>query len=93
MTEFLLPRHLRKRKRAIYSRAHRALGDLIEALRDIREFTETTKPLYDELGDKAWPTDRAIDALLSNLRSLNVRQGTMPVEDVLSIFNNMSEEI
>lgn len=93
MTDFLLPRKERRRKRAIYARAHKALADLTEALRDIREFTHDIKPLYDALGDKAWPSDNAIRHTLENLRILEIRQDKRSVEDIIAAFNNIAEEI
>lgn len=93
MSDFLLPRSARRRKRAIYARAHKAHHDLVEALRDIRDFTAFIKPLYDELGDKAWPSDNAIQHTLHNLESLDIRQGSRSVEDLISAFNNIAEEI
>jgi hypothetical protein len=93
MTDFLLPRKERGRKRAIYARAHKALADLTEALRDMREFTHDVKPLYDALGDKAWPSDNAIQHTLDHLHHLELWQGGRSVEDILSAFNNIREEI
>ena len=93
MTDFLLPREHRKRKRAIFAKAHRAFGDLTEALRDMREFVGDIKPLYDHLGEQAWPDDRAIKNLQRDLARLRLEQGGVPIDDLLSAFNNMREEI
>ena len=93
MTKFLLPRELRKRKRAIYAQAHKALGDLKEALRDMHEFTEEVRPLYDHLGDAAWPDDNAIRVLLESLNSIELTQRSKNLDDILAIFNHMREEI
>lgn len=93
MTDFLLPRNKRKAKREIYARAHRALSDLKESLRDMREFVDDIKPLYDHLGDRAWPDDNAIRTLLESLKCLEITQKGRNLDDVLAIFNHMREEI
>lgn len=93
MTEFLLSRADRRQKRAAYARAHKAYGDLLEALRDIREFTEKVKPQYEALAERAYLETERADLVLRRLKPLRIEVNGLTMEDVLSVFNNMREEI
>ena len=93
MADFLLPREHRKRKRAIYARTHKALADLTEALRDMREFYCDITPLYQHLGDEGYPDIDHVDFVCRNLRKIRLTTADVPVDDILSVFNNVREEI
>jgi hypothetical protein len=93
MTEFLLHRDKRKRKRAIYARAHKALHDLQESLRDMREFVGDIKPLYEHLGDAGNREVQVMSLLQRRLKLMTIKNNEIPVNELLSLFNNTREEI
>lgn len=93
MNEFLLPRDKRKRKRAIYAKAHKALGDLQEALRDMREFASDIKPLYEDLEGDGISDVQMLSLLQRRLKSLEIMNNGTLIHDLLSCFNNTREEV
>lgn len=93
MSDFLLHRDTRKRKRAIYARAHKALGDLQEALRDMREFSGQIKPLYERLEGDGVSEVQMLSLLQRRLKTLEIVNNGMSIHDILSTFNNTREEI
>lgn len=93
MSDFLLLREKRKRKREIYSRANKALGDLTEALLDMREFSEDIKPLYDHLGENAIFETNSLGTVIRRLKKIDLENDKFKVSALLSLFNNCREEI
>lgn len=93
MNDFLLHRDKRKRKRAIYARAHKALGDLQEALRDMREFAGDIKPIYESLDADGVSDVQMLSLIQRRLKSLEIMNNGTLIHDLLSCFNNTREEI
>ena len=93
MSSFMLDRDKRRRKRSIYGRANRALNDLNDALRDLREFSGFMKDYYSSVG--AVDNVNTCLKLEQSLRGLDVspsRKSRENVLDLLAQFNRLSEE-
>ncbi len=93
MTEFLMSREQRKRKRAIYARAHRALRDLEESLSEMMEFACDLKDEYDKLEGRASFDSAAAGMVARKLLRIEIKNNGMPVAALISGFNNTREEI
>lgn len=88
MTKTLMTREQRRRKRQIYFRAVRATNDLVDALRDMREFARTMEDKYGETPDAG----RCV-LVYSSLDTISLHNKEDELQAILDSFNRMSEDI
>lgn len=93
MSEYLMPREQRKRKRAICAKAHRALHELEVALGEMCAFACDLKDEYDKLEARASFDSAAAGMVARKLMRIEIKNSGMPVAALISGFNNTREEI
>jgi hypothetical protein len=93
MTSYLMSLQNRRKKRNIYLRATRLLGDLKDTLREIGEFSGDLTSDYSDLSEIK--SQRLAGEVRDAMREVDIKVGPRRerLDDVLSKFNNLPEEI
>lgn len=85
MTDYLLTRAHRKRKREISTRILRQTHDLMESLRDLKELTEELKSFYEHCGDEDSAT-RCQSLLTAFAKPVPIKMGVHGVDDMAHVL-------